>query len=43
MRALTINEDQNFERGLSPRASMNVGGINFGEMLSADFRKLWDK
>jgi hypothetical protein len=43
MRALTINEDQHFERGLNPRASMNVGGINFGKILADGYKELWDK
>jgi len=33
MRAKTINEIQNFERGLSPRAAMEIGGVNFNDML----------
>lgn len=32
-RPTPVYEDQNFERGIDPRASMELGGINFGEQL----------
>jgi hypothetical protein len=38
MRAKTIKEEQNFERGLDPKASMEVGGIN----LQESFDKMFD-
>ena len=30
MRAKTINEVQNFERGKNPRSSLGIGGVQFG-------------
>ena len=34
MRAKTINELQDFERGVDPRAAMGIGGINFNERFN---------
>lgn len=30
MRAKTVNEVQNFERGNNPRSAMGIGGVQFG-------------
>lgn len=42
MRAKTINEEQNFERGKDPRASMDIGGIKFTTQLY-EFVKQWEE
>jgi hypothetical protein len=42
MRAKTINEEQNFERGLDPRASMDIGGIDFGKQF-AKMSEEWEE
>jgi len=42
MRAKTINEEQNFERGIDPRASMDLGGIKFTTQLY-EFVKQWEE
>jgi len=34
MRAKTINEELDFERGVDPRASMEIGGINFNKKFN---------
>jgi hypothetical protein len=41
MRAKTINELQDFERGLDPRATMEIGGINFNQKFN-DFVDQWE-
>jgi hypothetical protein len=38
MRAKTINE-LNFERGMSPKAAMDIGGVNFGKEFEIEFEK----
>lgn len=50
MRAKTINEVQNFERGIHPRSAMNLGGIQFGvekykmkEKLKEDWKNFVQK
>ena len=43
MRAKTLIEVQNFERGGSPRASMEVGGINLQEDFAFDFAALFER
>ena len=40
MRAKTINELQDFERGVDPRAAMGIGGINFNERFN-NFSEEW--
>ena len=40
MRAKTINEAQNFERGKNPRATMDLGGIIYQEEFQNNFREL---
>jgi len=42
MRAKTINEEQNFERGLDPKQSMDIGGIDFSKQLGELVRE-WEK
>ena len=41
MRAKTINETQNFERGQDPKAAMDIGGINFNQKFN-DFVDQWE-
>ena len=44
MRAKTINEDNNFTRGMSPKAAMGVGGIVFKDIIEQRRKKLdWEK
>jgi hypothetical protein len=43
MRAKTLNEVQNFERGKGPRASMEIGGINLQEDFAFDFAALFER
>jgi hypothetical protein len=43
MRAKTINEIQNFERGIGPRGSMKIGGTNFQEDFTFDFAGLLER
>jgi hypothetical protein len=42
MRAKTINEVQDFERGIDPRASMDLGGIKFTTQLY-EFVNQWEE
>jgi hypothetical protein len=39
MRAKTINETQNFERGINPKESMNIGGFNLGHVYNETILK----
>jgi hypothetical protein len=43
MRAKTINEIQNFERGIGPKGSMKIGGTNFQEDFTFDFAGLLER
>jgi len=43
MRAKTINEIQNFERGLGPKGSMKLGGLNIQEDFTFDFAALLER
>lgn len=40
MRAKTINEVNKFERGMSPKAAMDIGGVNFGEEFQEEFEQI---
>lgn len=40
MRAKTINEDQNFERGRTAKAALGVGGINLHNLYRKKIEKL---
>ena len=39
MRAKSINEDQNFERGLDPKKSMGIGINNFEDYMNLKFKE----
>lgn len=41
MRAKTVNEDQNFERGKDPKASLGIGGVEFTKQLG-NLVKEWE-
>jgi hypothetical protein len=43
MRAKTLNEIQNFERGSGPRGAMKIGGINLQEDFAFDFAALFER
>lgn len=40
MRAKTINEDQNFERGKAAKAALGIGGINLYDLYQDRMRNL---
>jgi len=40
MRARTVNEDQNFERGKNPKAALGVGGINLYDLYQNKMKDL---
>jgi hypothetical protein len=40
MRAKTVNEDNNFERGRNPKAAIGVGGINLSEIYQEKMEEL---
>jgi hypothetical protein len=43
MRAKTVNEDNNFERGKNPKAAIGIGGINLSEIYQEKMDDLFNE